>query len=442
MNSFPELESFPEYEKLRKSQPEVHDQNFIPQVSSNILTKEQIEEIYSMMDSYPKEKIRIQKWGGQGCYDTVSLSDDIKEKILSEANKMSKEKLEIEYVSIVRYSPEFGYDVKLFPHYDTRPCEMFVFDLQLKSNEEWGIIVEGKKYNLEDNQAILFSGTQQMHWREKKKLSPNAQIDMIFVWLSHKEKKVLSSDHSLIMKTREEVLLNETKISNLEIPYGITIREGLMKNSVCKDIFTDKETEEIYSLINYNQSENTTIVPLYAQKVWLFTQFPESIIQKVKSVAEKEYGEELTLEGMSFARYSIEYGERPNLTPHYDNTFIEQRLTLDIQLRSSIRWPIVVEDSRFILNNNEGLTFSGTHQIHWREYVEFEKQDFVEMLFCHFSLKNKKPISLQEKIQIESKMAQYSNGYAVKLMDTISQYKNIVSWLKKMTDRLSESDSY
>ena len=64
------------------------------------------------------------------------------------------------------------------------------------------------------------------------------------------------------------------------------------------------------------------------------------------------------------------------------------------------------------------------------------------MLFCHFSLKNKKPISLQEKVQIESKMAQYSNGYAVKLMDTISQYKNIISWLKKMTDRLSESDSY
>jgi hypothetical protein len=39
-------------------------------------------------------------------------------------------------------------------------------------------------------------------------------------------------------------------------------------------------------------------------------------------------------------------------------------------------------------------------------------------------------------------MAQYSNVYAVKLMYTISQYKNIISWLKKMTDRLSESDSY
>jgi hypothetical protein len=145
---------------------------------------------------------------------------------------------------------------------------------------------------------------------------------------------------------------------------------------------------------------------------------------------------------MSFARYSIEYGERPNLTPHYDNNFIEQRLTLDIQLKSNIRWPIVVEGSRFILNNNEGLTFSGTHQIHWREYVEFEKQDFVEMLFCHFSLKNKKPISLQEKVQIERKMAQYSNEYSVKLMDMISQYKNLISWLTKMTNRLSESDSY
>jgi len=441
MNSFPELENFPEYKKLRENQSEVRDQNFIPQIYSNILNNEQIEKLYSMIDVYPKEQIRVQKWGGQGCYDNILIPDDIKEKILLEANKMSGEELEIEHLSLVRYSPEFGYDVKLFPHYDTRPCEMFVFDLQLKSNEEWGIFVEGKKYNLEDNQAILFSGTQQMHWREKKKLSPNAQIDMIFVWLSHKEKKALSNDHSLVMKTREEVLLNETKISNLETPYSITIREGLMKNSVCKDIFTEQETEDIYSLIDYHKAENTAIVSIYAQKVW-FTQFPENIIQKVKSIAEKEYGEELTLEGMSFARYSIEYGERPNLTPHYDNNFIEQRLTLDIQLRSSIKWPIVVEDNRFTLNNNEGLTFSGTHQIHWREFVDFEKEDFVEMLFCHFSLKNKKPISLQEKVQIESKMSQYSNRYSVKLMDTISQYKNLISWLKKMTDRLSESDSY
>lgn len=441
MNSFPELENFPEYKKLRESQPEVLNQNFIPKISNNILTEQQIKELYSMIDAYPKEQIRVQKWGGQGCYDTISLSNDIKERILSAANKMSGEELEIEHSSLVRYSPEFGYDVKLFPHYDTRPCEMFVFDLQLNSNEEWGVIVEGKKYNLENNQAILFSGTQQMHWREPKKLSPNAQIDMIFIWLSHKEKRMLSNDHSLIMKEREAVLLNETKISNLEVPYGIKIREGLMKNSVCKNIFTQKEIEDIYDRIDYYQKENTTIVPIYAQKVW-FTEFPENIIQKVKSVAEKEYNEELTLEGMSFARYSIEYGERPNLTPHYDNTFVEQRLTLDIQLKSNIKWPIVVEDNKFILNDNEGLTFSGTHQIHWRDYKDFENEDFAEMLFCHFSLKDKKPISLQEKVEMERKMSLYSNRYSVKLMDTISQYKRLIHWLKKMTDRLNESDSY
>jgi len=441
MNNFPELKNLPKYKALRNSQPEIHDQNFIPKISSNILTKKQIDYLYSMINAYPKEQIRVQKWGGQGCYDNILIPNDIKETILLEANKMSKEELEIEQISLIRYSPEFGYDVKLFPHYDTRPCEMFVFDLQLKANEEWGIFIEGEKYNLKDNQAILFSGTQQMHWRENKKLSPNAQIDMIFVWLSHKEKKALSNSHSVIMKNREMVLLDETKISNMEIPYSIDVRKGLMKNSVCKNIFTDKEIKDIYSLIDYNQTENTTVVSIYAQKAW-FTQFPENILQKVTSIAENEYNEKLTLEGISFARYSKDYGNRPNLTPHYDNTFIEQRLTLDIQLRANIKWPIVVEDQVFILQNNEGLTFSGTHQIHWREPIEFEDDHFVEMLFCHFSLKNKKPISLQEKVQIEGKMSLYSNKYSVKLMDTISQYKNLIGWLKKMTDKLSESDSH
>jgi hypothetical protein len=45
----------------------------------------------------------------------------------------------------------------------------------------------------------------------------------------------------------------------------------------------------------------------------------------------------------------------------------------------------VAPDKKFTLKNNQALTFSGTHQIHWREPQNFEDDQYVEMLFCHLS---------------------------------------------------------
>ena len=60
--------------------------------------------------------------------------------------------------------------------------------------------------------------------------------------------------------------------------------------------------------------------------------------------------------------------------------------------------------------------FSGTHQIHWRKPLEFKDGDFVEMLFCHFSLEDSLPITLDEKQKIESNMMRFSNQFSVDLI--------------------------
>ena len=435
MNSFPDFTNMPEYKKLRESQEEIINQNFIPQTIDNVLSEDQINRLYQLINSYPEEKIRVQRWGGQGCYDHIVIPDDIQETILTEANKVSDEPVVIAHMSLVRYSPKYGYEVKLFPHYDTRPCEMFVFDLQLKTNEDWGVIVEGKQFNLKDNQALFFSGTQQLHWRENKKLSPNATIDMLFVWLKHKNERLLSNKHTDIMKLRENVLLNEIKISNQDMAYSNINNNILMQNTIYKNVFTKEDIDSLYKTIDLNQTDRTTVISIYAQKAW-FVELPDVIKNKVKILAEKIYDQELELEEISFARYSKEYGNLPNLTPHYDNSFLEQRVTVDVQLKSNIDWALVVEDNYFTLKDNEALTFSGTHQIHWREHKEFNDDSFIEMLFCHFSLKNKKRITLEEKIEIEKKMSLYSNTFATKLMDKMLQYKKLFSWFDEELKKL------
>lgn len=220
MNNFPDIDAFPEYKKMRASQPYIQNQDFIPVIVDDIFNKKDTDEILKSIEAFPAEKIRVQKWGGQGVLDHIYISNDIKLKIQDAASKAYGEELTLAELSIVKYSPEYGYEVKLFPHYDTRPFEMFVFDIQLKTNEDWGIVVEGKTFNLVDNQAILFSGTQQMHWRENKQLSDNAQIFMIFCWLTHKDPRPTTETESSIMLDRQQVLQKETNILSDEIFRG------------------------------------------------------------------------------------------------------------------------------------------------------------------------------------------------------------------------------
>jgi hypothetical protein len=216
MAIFPPLDNFPKYKKLRESQDSVDNQNFVPIVINSIFSNKEIKNILDSIESFPLDKIRVQKWGGQGILDDIKITNEIKDKIESIATKHIGEEMILENFSIARYSPEYGYEVKLFPHYDTRPIEMFVLDIQLKTNEDWGIIVEGEQYNINDNDALLFSGTQQMHWRERKTLSKESEIYMLFCWLKHKTEKTLSSQHDIIMKERESVLMKETNINSEE----------------------------------------------------------------------------------------------------------------------------------------------------------------------------------------------------------------------------------
>jgi hypothetical protein len=216
MTTFPLLNKFPKYKKLRESQDSVDNQNFVPVVINNIFSNEEIKSILDSIKSFPLDKIRVQKWGGQGILDDIKITDEIKDKVESVATRHIGEEMILENFSIARYSPEYGYEVKLFPHYDTRPVEMFVLDIQLKTNEDWGIVVEGKQYNINDNDALLFSGTQQMHWRERKTLSKESEIYMLFCWLKHKAAKTLNNQHDIIMKERESVLMQETNINSEE----------------------------------------------------------------------------------------------------------------------------------------------------------------------------------------------------------------------------------
>jgi hypothetical protein len=172
----------------------------------------------------------------------------------------------------------------------------------------------------------------------------------------------------------------------------------VQKNTVVSNIFSDHEIETLYIDINLEiekyYSTQSHLGRLYSILYWKKNKIENnetvdfkinnSIVETIVSSAQNHSNVALQLESISFTRYSLDYGI-PELPPHVDTSFKQPRLTFDVQLKGNTSWPIVVEDDKYILKNNEALIFSGTHQIHWRERKSFNSGEYIDMLLCQFS---------------------------------------------------------
>ena len=163
-----------------------------------------------------------------------------------------------------------------------------------------------------------------------------------------------------------------------------------MINTVVENVFTQDEINQVYKALENNSGNE--FISQHAQAN-TFIDLPQSIVSKIEQKAREVSGNDnLVLTEYCHSRYSNvtshcgKHHFKPSLFPHYDETFKEPRFTFDIQLNANVDWPLTVApDKTFILKNNQALTFSGTHQVHWREPIHFKDDEYVEMLFCHLS---------------------------------------------------------
>lgn len=171
-----------DYQNLVDSTMNVLGQDFNPIVVDNIFDGNELKQIYRLVRSTPISSLKVADWGGQASWSGIHLGPVIHNKLNEIGKTFFGDELSLIHdYSFVRYSEEFGYKSKLFPHADKRETPRILLDIQLRADEEWGIIVEETPYFLQDNQAVIFSGTGQIHWREQKDLSPHSRTDMMFV---------------------------------------------------------------------------------------------------------------------------------------------------------------------------------------------------------------------------------------------------------------------
>lgn len=211
------------YHLIKKKTGPISNEDFDVLVADEVLLPDQIDHIYNIINSTPESKTELKEWAGHKVWH-VRLGKDFEDRVTQVARKYLGDGvvLNLDY-SFARYSPEYGFECKLFPHYDTRPSQRITFDIQISADEEWGIVVENEEYQLRNNQALVFSGTQQIHWRSKKKLKASSKIDMIFCHLQYVEDKPLDEGQHSRLDERARFLMDSTGINNQVELYS---REG------------------------------------------------------------------------------------------------------------------------------------------------------------------------------------------------------------------------
>jgi hypothetical protein len=112
-----------------------------------------------------------------------------------------------------------------------------------------------------------------------------------------------------------------------------------------------------------------------------------------------------------FAKYAKSSGYRPQLYPHYDTHLANPHLTLSIQVGGTFRWPMLIDGKSYVLQDNQGILFSGTHQIHWRQNVEFGDNDYNDVLLCQFKLLNDEILSEDHINHMESKKDKFFSSW-------------------------------
>jgi hypothetical protein len=180
-----------------------------------------------------------------------------------------------------------------------------------------------------------------------------------------------------------------------------------IKPFVVEDFLTADEYASIYKTINDAIEENVAagndpydepFKKLVTNGfIVYFENFEQKVLDKFKSGLEAAVGHPVKKPGVLFCRYSKKSGDFPRLLPHSDRIMKNPSVTTTLELDTTIDWDIYVEDEKFNLTKNEMLIFSGSHNVHWRPYIEFGDEDYFDIIILQSSLEKEDDVVLDDE---------------------------------------------
>ncbi len=195
----------------------VPNRDFEVFIYKNIITEEQNKLIYNEVEKV-KDNYITQDFVGHRAW--TFQNTELEKYLNMWMSNLLNEQMFLTELSFARYSNEYGYEPKLFPHFDTheKDGQRITLHIQLNSTTPWAVVVEGESFNLENNDGLVFAGTQQIHWRENKKLLDNDRVDMLFAHFRYAEHRPWSKDQKLILEYWSHRIREKTGIERQPVP--------------------------------------------------------------------------------------------------------------------------------------------------------------------------------------------------------------------------------
>lgn len=168
----------------------------------------------------------------------------------------------------------------------------------------------------------------------------------------------------------------------------INLNTGIFKN-----FFTPDEEQRLRDLVETNRQlpENSSkYAPMIIEnmsRMQIQFDIPKDIEEKLLKLAKSFIDEDLVLSHFQYLDYYGKYGNgnSPKLPPHLDVENYYTKISIDYQMKSNIDWAIVVENEKYILQDNEVLAFEAGERIHWRDPIILKENDRCEVIVFHFS---------------------------------------------------------
>lgn len=199
-----------------------------------------------------------------------------------------------------------------------------------------------------------------------------------------------------------------------------------------KDFLKPKEYEYIYNKINSvwdNNLKNNN--PKYTDFVvhergFAHYMFSEDETDKDFFIAfskeiNRVLGFEVSPSHGFFARYSKEHGTQPSLYPHIDKNGDKiHTFSISLQLDSTLDWDLYIQDTKFEMEKNDIVVFTGSHHTHWRPFREFGENDYFDIFVAHFVIHGQEePLAKGHSDMAEKRMIEYFNKYEDKIFGKV-----------------------
>lgn len=163
--------------------------NFKPIVIDNVFTQEEYESVYNSVNAYlpqdPDPNVPPDfgyfNAGEIGYFAYVKGFENlVYDKLVQLTKEYSNMNVVDSKVHFARYTPKTGFPPTLNPHNDVGvTTSALTFSVQLDSTLDWELCALDTCVTLKKNQAMLFSGSHQIHWRPTIEFGPDDYFDIM-----------------------------------------------------------------------------------------------------------------------------------------------------------------------------------------------------------------------------------------------------------------------